>query len=220
MPKRRQSPDASRRNFLKGAGLVGAARRRGHAAGCRQCDAGCARGEVEGRAARPAPGRGRDHAAGQRSGEPVDQRRRFHDRRAQFARHRIHGDQLRLELPRPARGDRQSRQQQARDHHLRARGHRRPHGAGLRQDRRQADGHGVPRRRRPAARHHGDVQRLVRPRARPRHGRQYHGGRQARARRRVAPCRRRYRTNRPRIHQVGRPAGLVAAFRRVGGARL
>jgi len=25
MPKRRQSPDASRRNFLKGAGLVGAA---------------------------------------------------------------------------------------------------------------------------------------------------------------------------------------------------
>ena len=46
-------------------------------------------------------------------------------------------------------------------------------------------------------------------------GRQHHGGGQARARRRMGACRRRYRPDRARIHQVGRPAGVVAAFRRV-----
>ena len=56
------------------------------------------------------------------------------------------------------------------------------HGAGLRQDRRQADRHDLPRRGRPAARHHGDVQCLVRPRAGDRVRRQHHRGQQARAR--------------------------------------
>ena len=63
------------------------------------------------------------------------------------------------------------------------------HGPRLRQDRRQADGDDLPRRGRPAARHHGDVQRLVRPRAGHRDGRQHHRGQQARAGRRMGAFR-------------------------------
>ena len=71
MPKRRIRPSSSRRNFLKGAGLVGAAPR-GHAAGRRQRAAGRAADEAEGRRSRPAADRGRDHAAGQRPGQSDD----------------------------------------------------------------------------------------------------------------------------------------------------
>ena len=60
----------------------------------------------------------------------------------QGARHRIPRDELRLELPRPARGDDQPRRQrEARNPHLPARRDRGAYGAGLRQDRRQADRH-------------------------------------------------------------------------------
>ncbi len=128
---------------------------------------------------------------------------------------------MRLELPRSARGGAQPRQQrQARDPQLPARGHRRPHGAGLRQDGGQADGDDLPRRGRPSARHHGDVQRLVRPRARHRHGRQYPRGEQARARRRMGALGGRHQRHRARLHQVGRSADLAAALRGIRGARL
>lgn len=77
MPKRRNLRDSSRRNFLKGAGLVGAAA--GHAAGHGQRDPGRAAGAIEGCRSEPAAGRGRDHAAGERPGESNDERRRLHD---------------------------------------------------------------------------------------------------------------------------------------------
>src|SRR5262249_46616233 len=48
----------------------------------------------------------------------------------------------------------------------------------------------------------------------------YHGSRQARARGGLGASGRRHRPVGARIHQMGRSAGLVAAFRRVGGARL
>ena len=220
MPKRSNAPDAGRRNFLKGATLAGAAA---------LTTPVTANTPISWRAAGPQQGRSprtearcrRDDAAAQGPGISVDQRRRFHGRCVQDARHRLSRDELRLELPRSARSGAQSRRQhQAGDPHLPARGNRRSHGAGLRQDRRQADGHDLPRRRRSAARDHGDVQRLVRSRAGHRHGRQHHRGQQARAGRRMGALRHRSRRDRARLRQVGRPADLASAFRRIGGARL
>ena len=65
-----------------------APRRRGDPAGRRQRHAGCPAEKLKA-ASRPAPGRGRDDGAGQRSGESDLERRRLHGRRAQLARHRV-----------------------------------------------------------------------------------------------------------------------------------
>ena len=67
MPKRRNAPDSSRRNFLKSAGLVGAAAAVTAPVAATAMPVAVA-GKTQGRAARPAAGRGRDHAAGERSG--------------------------------------------------------------------------------------------------------------------------------------------------------
>ena len=53
-----------------------------------------------------------------------------------------------------------------------------------------------------------------------RDGRQHRRGRQAHARRRMGAFGDRHRRAGARFHQMGRPAGLAAAFRRIGGARL
>ncbi len=74
--------------------------------------------------------------------------------------------------------------------HLHARGIRRRHVPRLLQGDRQAAHDAGPRRRRPAARHHGDLQRLVRPRAGPRHRRQ-RSRRRAPSRRACRPSTRR-----------------------------
>ena len=104
--------------------------------------------------------------------------------------------------------------------HLLARGNLGRDGAWLLQDRGQAARHIRPRHRRAPARHHGDVQCLVRPRAGLCGGRQRPRRADAAARRRVEPHRAGRRRHRPRLRQVGRLSGLAPALRRIRGARL
>ncbi len=123
MSKRRESADSNRRNFLKGAGLVGAA---AAVASPVAANAMPAAALEKAKAGLPGP---RQVAAENLppSGDPVNQdveRRRLHDRCHQFSRRRVHVHQLRFELSRPARSHHQSRQQQARNHNLCARGYR------------------------------------------------------------------------------------------------
>ena len=108
MSKRRQSSDSSRRNFLKGAGLVGAAAAVVPPVAANAVPA-APPPQLKAALPGPAANRGRDAGAGERSGQSDLERRRLHGGRAQFARHRISGDQLRLELSRPARSRHQSR---------------------------------------------------------------------------------------------------------------
>ena len=77
-----------------------------------------------------------------------------------------------------------------------------------------------PRHRRPAARHHGDLQRLVRPRAGHRDRRQRSRRRPPAARRADLPFGAGHQRDRARLHQVGRHAGVAAALRAVVRARL
>ncbi len=84
------------------------------------------------------------------------------------ARHRVSGDELRLELSRPARSGHQLWQATSSPEMLTC-----PHeeiavamAHGYAKIEGKPIGDGLPRRGRPAARRHGDVQRLVRPRAR------------------------------------------------------
>ena len=93
-------------------------------------------------------------------------------------------------------------------------------GARLRQDRRQAAHRARARHRRPAARVDGDLQRLVRSRAGLRHPRQHARCDHAVPGRRMGAQRAGRRGDGARLRQVGRHAGLAAAFRRVGGARV
>ena len=62
----------------------------------------------------------------------------------------------------------------------------------------------VPRHGRPAACHHGDLQRLVRPRAGHRHRRQRSRRRPSGARRADLPFRAGHQCDRARLHQMGR----------------
>ena len=78
----------------------------------------------------------------------------------------------------------------------------------------------VPRHRRPAARLDGDLQRLVRPRAGHRHGRQRSRRRAPAAGRADLPFGAGHQRAGPRLHQVGRHAGVAAALRAVVRARL
>ncbi len=112
--------------------------------------------------------------------------------------------QSRLQLPRPARIHHQLRRQQVpRAAHLLPRGILGRHGARLRQDRRQADdGHGA-RHRRPAARLHGDLQRLRRPRARLHRARQHPRHELPPRRRRMGPQRAGRRRHGSRLHASG-----------------
>ena len=163
------SPDAAGfqpTKFPKRRGS-GGARRRGHAVGCRQCHAG--RSTEQRKAALPGPRQiaAETMAPPIRSGESDLERRRLHGRRAQVARHRVFRDQLRVELSRPAR---------SRWSITAATPSRKSSPACMRTSpciwrrvmprsmasRWQWRCHGVGRS---AARHHGDVQRLVRPRA-------------------------------------------------------
>ena len=126
MPKRRQQPDASRRNFLKGAGLVGAAA----AAAVTPPVAANAMPAVPAeklKAALPGP---RQVAAETMppANDPVNQSTSGGDFMIDVLKTlgiEYMATNLRLELPRPARVDDQlRRQQQARDPHLLARGDR------------------------------------------------------------------------------------------------
>ena len=98
----------------------------------------------------------------------------------------------------------------AADAALPARGGRRRHRARLRQGHRQGDGGRRAFQCRPDARHHGDVQCLVRPHADGDPGRHRPGRRrQAPAVDRLDPHRARSGRAGARIHQMGRPAGLA-----------
>ncbi len=125
------------------------------------------------------------------------------------------------ELSRHPRLDRElSRQRDAADDPLPARRGRGRDRARLRQGHRQGDGGGGALQRRPVPRHHGGVQRLVRPHA-GRHPRRNRPGRRAQAPSldRLDPHRARPGRDRPRLHQVGRPAGLAGRFARGAAAR-
>ena len=76
------------------------------------------------------------------------------------------------------------------------------------------------RHRRPAARRHGGVQRLGRPRAADHDRRQRSRRLQASAGRADGSLRAGHQRAGARLHQVGRPAGLAAAFLAVVRARL
>ena len=97
-------------------------------------------------------------------------------------------------------------------------GHR--HGARLLQGRRQAADVTVPRYRRPAARHHGRLQRLVRPRAGDCRRRQRPRCCAPPAGRADHPLGAGHQRARARLYQMGRYAGLAAALRPVVRARL
>ena len=108
----------------------------------------------------------------------------------------------------------------AADAALPARGERRRDRARLRQGHRQGDGRRRPRQCRPDARHHGDVQRLVRPHA-DAGSRRDRSGRcgEAAAVDRLDPHRARPGRADPRLHQMGRPAGLARRRARGSAAR-
>ena len=151
--------------------------------------------------------------SGRRQCARLRQRRRR--RNAKRARDSLYRGDAGRELSRPARQHRQlSRQHHAADAALRARGSRRRHRARLRQGHRQGDRRRRAFQCRPAARHHGDVQRLVRPHAGPRPRRHRPGRRhEAAAVDRLDPHRARPGRADPRLHQMGRPAGLGRAPR-------
>ena len=124
-------------------------------------------------------------------------------------------------FPRTARGHTQLRRQyQTRNPHLSARRNRGSHGAGLRQDRGQADGHDLPRRGWPAACHMAmynawcdRVPVIVM-------GRQYHRSQQARAGRRMGALGDRPGAIARDFVKWDDQPDLASAFRRIGGARL
>ena len=136
--------------------------------------------------------------------------------------HRVRGPQPRRQLPRRARLLRQlPGQYAARDDHLQPRGDRRCHRPRLRAGRGQADGSLRARHRRPPARLDGHVQRLARPRRRPRPRRHRARRRQSPpALDRLDPYRQRPGHGRTRLRQVGRPARQRRSLRRVPDSRL
>ena len=161
---KRTCSQANRRNFLKGAGIVGAAA----AVATPVAKALPAVPSEKLKAARPGPRQIAAETMPPRS-DPVNQTSSGGDFMVDVLK-TLDIDYLAINCASSYRGlheaDHQSRQQHKPEIiTCRARGNRGPYGARLRQDGRQADRDGVPRRRRSAARHHGDVQRLVRPRA-------------------------------------------------------
>ena len=170
-------------------------------------------------AADPAVAGARTPHAGRRQCARLRHRR--HRRSAALARHSLYRAHSGRELSRPARQHRQlSRQREAADAALPARGSRRRHRPRLRQGHRQGDGHGRAFQCRADARLHGDVQRLVRPHA-GRGARRHRSGRrrQAPAVDRLDSHRARPGRARARIHEMGRPAGLARRRARSHPAR-
>ena len=165
-----RQPNVSRRKFLAGTAVAGAAATTNATSGALAATGPDALApERKPSAVRPErAGRGRRgrHAAHGAARRRRPRRLRLHGRRHQVARHRVPAVQPGLELPRhPRVADQLRRQQEPRVHHLHARGSGRGDVPRLLQDRRQAADDAGARHRRPAARHHGDLQRLVRPRA-------------------------------------------------------
>ena len=179
-------------------------------------------GRAARRSARPAPApRARPTRRRGRGDHDRSARRRLHGGRAEVARLRVRRLEPRLELPRHPRVDHQLRRQpEAGVPDLLPRGVVGGDGARLLQGRGQADGGAVPRHGGPAARVDGDLQRLLRPRAGVHPGRQHARRDDAAAGRRVGAQRAGRGGDGPRLRQVGRQAGVAAALRRVGGARL
>ncbi len=146
---------------------------------------------------------------------------RLHGRRPQVPGHRVHLFQPRLQLPLPARiGDQLRGQSQSRIPHLLPRGIGGRHGPRLFQNRGQAAGRIRAWHRGPAARSHGDLQRLLRSRARVCDLRQHRqrdestpgcGMGAQRPGRRVAGA---------RFREVGRLPDVAHSLRRIGRASL
>ncbi len=164
----------------------------------------------------------RARAAGQSDRHQCARLRQRRGRRhAARAGDSLHRAQSRRELSRPARLDRElPRQRDAADAALPARGERGRDRARLRQGDRQGDGGGGAFQCRAVPRHHGDLQRLVRPHA-DRRARRHRPGRcrQAPALDRLDPHRARPGRDRARLHQVGRSAGLPGCRPRVADPR-
>ena len=149
--------------------------------------------------------------AGRRSTHPELPRLavRRHRRPDQALRLPVHHAQSRRELPRPARFAGQLRRQRAADDAVPARGDRGADRARLRQGDRQADGGDPARPGRAAARLHGDLLRLHRPRADLHHRRHRPDGRsQAPPAHRLDAFGAGAGQRRPRLRQMGLPADL------------
>ena len=214
-----QQHSVDRRDFLKTAAVTGAAALGAGAAAAANDAPQASPPAPSQRARRPTRSRSRRQRRG------ADHRsagRRLHGRRHQVARLRVHRLQSRLELPRhsTSRSSTTAATQTPEFITCLPRGVVGGDGARLLQGRRQADGGAVPRHRRHAARGDGDLQRLLRPRAGLHPRRQLARRDAAAAGRGVGAQRAGRGGDGPRLHQVGRPAGLAAALRRVGGARL
>ena len=223
MSRKNQQPDVSRRKFLAGVAVAGAATTVAKPNGARGC------GRLDRRQA--AAVRVDAHRAADRHRDRKPARAhhpdrgpagvRLHGRRHQGAEHRILLLQPGVELPCAARVDDQLQQQQEAGVH-----HRHPRRSvggdvpRLLQGHRQAADGAVPRHRRPATCLHGGLQRVGRPRA-------GHPGRRQRSRRLQASAGRADRAfgaghqrAGARLHQVGRHTRVAAAFRAVVRARL
>ena len=160
-------PKVDRRKFLTGVAVAGAAGAVAPQA-ANATVAGAAPARLPSALPPTAQTIAAETGAPQAETQPDRRRRRLrlHGRRHQDARHQIPAGQLRFELPRhPRVADQLRRQQDAGVPHLHPRGIRGRHVARLLQGRRQAAADAGARHRRPAARLHGDLQRLVRPRA-------------------------------------------------------
>ncbi len=105
VPKRREdNPAVGRRNFLKGAGLVGAAALTPAAAKAQAVAPKANLNKANLKAAAPGPlqlAADTQPPTREVSNSGLE-RRRLHGRCLQVARHRLSGDELRLDLPRPA----------------------------------------------------------------------------------------------------------------------
>ena len=212
------SPKLDRRKFLAAAAIAGAAgtvprrpprrtRPRRFRSRSRACLPRCRRmpGSLP-----PNPGRRRcPPYFGKRTA-----RVRLHGRRHQDARHQIYAGQPGFELPRhPQVADQLRQELDAGIPHLHARGIRRRDVPRLLQGDRQAADDSGPRRRRSAARHHADLQCLVRPRSGHHSRRQRYGCRTSRAGRADLPLRAGHQRHRPRLYEMGRYPGLGTALR-------
>ena len=191
------------------------------AAGRRRRHAGCAAGEIEGRLPGPLQIAAETMPPAK---DPVNQTSSGGDFMVDVLKS-LDIDYLAINCASSFRGLHEAvinsrRQHQAGNHHLPARRNRGRTWRRATPRSKASRSPWLPRRRRPAACHHGDVQRLVRPRAGHRASAATSWRPTSAARRRMAAFRRRHRRDRPRLHQMGRSAGLAAAFRRVGGARL
>ena len=132
---------------------------------------------------------------------------RRHRRPDQALQVSLHRDESRRELSRPAQLAGQLRQQRSADAAVPARGDRGADRARLRQGERQADGGDPAQSGGPAARHHGDLLRLHRPRADLHHGRHRPDGRrQAPAAHRLDALRAGAGQRGARLREVGLPA--------------